>query len=190
MSKWSLFSNHGNVLLCLADDPEARLRDVASAIGITERAVQKIVRDLQDGGILSVSKQGRRNRYRINTRKPLQHPLDTQRTVGNLITMMRGERKPVARAARSRVPVASAPPEPKPESGPPAETAPPWEPLPEVPPPAAVPEPPAKPVPPAPKPEAAEPDAPPGESEAPDKAPARKTTRRKKPVDDGQGSLF
>ena len=66
MSKWTLFSNHGHVLLFLANDPEARLRDVAAAVGITERAVQKIVRDLQDGGVLSVSKHGRR--------KPVPYP--------------------------------------------------------------------------------------------------------------------
>ncbi|NNL00312.1 MAG: winged helix-turn-helix domain-containing protein, partial [Xanthomonadales bacterium] len=56
MSNWTLFSNHGHVLVCLARDPGARLRDVATAVGITERAVQKIVRDLQDGGMVSVTK--------------------------------------------------------------------------------------------------------------------------------------
>ena len=56
MSNWTLFSNHGLVLFCLARDPEARLRDVATDVGITERAVQKIVRDLQDGGMISITK--------------------------------------------------------------------------------------------------------------------------------------
>ena len=98
----SLFSNHGHVLLFLANDPDARLRDVAAAVGVTERAVQKIVRDLQDENLLSVSKRGRRNRYRINTRKALRHPLETHRTVGQLISLMKngparpgaGERAP------------------------------------------------------------------------------------------------
>ena len=67
MSNWTIFSNHGHVLLYLANDPDARLRDVAQSVGITERAVQKIVRDLQDGGIITISKHGRRNRYRNPT---------------------------------------------------------------------------------------------------------------------------
>lgn len=90
MGNSTLFSNHGHVLLVLADDPEARLRDVAARIGITERAVQKIVRDLQDDGLVTVSKHGRRNRYRINTRKTLRHPLEASRTVGALIGLMKG----------------------------------------------------------------------------------------------------
>lgn len=89
MGTWTLFSNHGHVLLFLASDPQARLRDVAEQVGITERAVQKIVRDLQDGGLLSVTKRGRRNRYLLNTRKALRHPLEAHRTVGNLVSLMR-----------------------------------------------------------------------------------------------------
>ena len=85
MSKWTLFSNHGHVLVCLARDSEARLRDVAADVGITERAVQKIVRDLQDSGMISVSKHGRRNRYRIHRRVPLRHDLEAHCTVGELM---------------------------------------------------------------------------------------------------------
>ncbi len=84
MSKWTLFSNHGHVLVCLARDPEARLRDVAADVGITERAVQKIVRDLQDGEMVSVTKIGRRNRYRIHKRRSLRHDLEAQCTVSDL----------------------------------------------------------------------------------------------------------
>jgi predicted transcriptional regulator len=68
MSDWTLFSNHGHVLVCLARDSEARLRDVASDVGITERAVQKIVHELQQAGFVSIRKHGRCNRYEINTR--------------------------------------------------------------------------------------------------------------------------
>lgn len=88
MSKWTLFSNHGHVLLYLSQDPASRLRDVAGKVGITERAVQKIVRDLQDAGMLTVSKHGRRNRYRIHTRKHLRHPLESHCTVGQLVEML------------------------------------------------------------------------------------------------------
>ena len=88
MGDWTFFSNYGHVLVCLARNREARLRDVALEVGITERAVQKIVRDLQDAGYLSVSKQGRCNRYRINRRKALRHNLESQCTVGKLLTVV------------------------------------------------------------------------------------------------------
>ena len=85
MSDWTLFSNHGHVLVCLARDSEARLRDVAMDVGITERAVQKIVRDLQDGGMVSVTKNGRRNSYRIHSKKTLRHDLESACTLKDLI---------------------------------------------------------------------------------------------------------
>ena len=68
---WTFLSNHGHVLVCLARDPEARLRDVAVAVGITERAVQKIVSDLEDGGVVERVRDGRRNRYRLFLDQPL-----------------------------------------------------------------------------------------------------------------------
>lgn len=85
MSDWTLFSNHGHVLVCLARNSEARLRDVAMDVGITERAVQKIVRDLQDGGMVSVTKNGRRNSYRIHRKKTLRHELESACTLKDLI---------------------------------------------------------------------------------------------------------
>lgn len=88
MSNWTLFSNHGHVLFCLARDKEARLRDVAADVGITERAVQKIVRDLQDGGMISVTKSGRRNRYRIHKKQPLRHQLEASCTIRDLIDVV------------------------------------------------------------------------------------------------------
>lgn len=88
MGDWTFFSNHGHVLVCLALNHEARLRDVAQDVGITERAVQKIVRDLQDAGMITVRKQGRRNRYRINRRKSLRHSLESHVTVGKLLTLV------------------------------------------------------------------------------------------------------
>jgi len=88
MSRWTLFSNHGHVLLLAAQDPDARLRDIAASVGITERAVQKIIRDLQDAGLLTISKYGRRNRYRVHTRKPLRHALESHCTVGQLVRLI------------------------------------------------------------------------------------------------------
>jgi Mn-dependent DtxR family transcriptional regulator len=88
MGEWTLFSNYGHVLVCLAGNPRVRLREVAAQVGITERAVQKIVRDLQEAGYVSVSKQGRCNRYRINRRKSLRHPLESHCNVGRLLSLI------------------------------------------------------------------------------------------------------
>jgi DNA-binding Lrp family transcriptional regulator len=88
MGDWTFFSNYGHVLVCLARNRQARLRDVAQEVGITERAVQKIVRDMQDAGFLTISKQGRCNRYRINKRKSLRHGLESHCTVGKLLALV------------------------------------------------------------------------------------------------------
>ena len=85
---WTFLSNHGHVLVCLARDPEARLRDVATSVGITERAVQKIVDDLVDAGVVIRERSGRRNRYRLNVNAPLRHPLEAHRSVGSLLGMV------------------------------------------------------------------------------------------------------
>jgi hypothetical protein len=85
---WTFFSNHGHVLVCLAQNPDARLRDVAQAVGITERAVQKIVSDLEAAGIVVRERTGRRNHYRVHTDQPLRHPIEARRTVGALLAMV------------------------------------------------------------------------------------------------------
>lgn len=105
MGDWTFFSNHGHVLVCLALNHEARLRDVAQDVGITERAVQKIVRDLQDAGMITIRKQGRRNRYRINRRKSLRHSLESHVTVGKLLTLITA----VGRKGQPAEPVESEP---------------------------------------------------------------------------------
>jgi DNA-binding Lrp family transcriptional regulator len=90
------------VLVCLARDPDARLRDVAGAVGITERAVQKIVTDLEAGGIVERERLGRRNRYRLHPDVPLRHPVESPRTVANLLEMVIGAKPPLRPAAKSR----------------------------------------------------------------------------------------
>ena len=90
-SSWTLLSNHGHVLVCLAGDPDMRLRDVADKVGITERAVQRIVHDLEQANMLTREREGRRNHYRINARQPLRHPLEQPRTVGELIEAVSGQ---------------------------------------------------------------------------------------------------
>lgn len=85
---WTFLTNHGHVLLCLAHDPSMRLRDVAERVGITERAVQRIVLDLEAAGVLERQRAGRRNTYTIRGSHPLRHPLEAHRTVGDLIRMV------------------------------------------------------------------------------------------------------
>ena len=84
-SNWTLLSNHGHVLICIASDPDIRLRDIAARVGITERAVFGIVEDLEHGGILQRIKVGRRNRYLINVEQPLRHEIEAHHTVGALV---------------------------------------------------------------------------------------------------------
>jgi len=88
MGDWTFFSNYGHVLVCLSRNNEARLRDVAFEVGITERAVQKIVRDMQDAGFITVSKHGRCNRYQLNKRKSLRHGLESHCNVGKLLALV------------------------------------------------------------------------------------------------------
>ena len=85
---WTFLSNHAHVLVCLALDPNSRLRDVALSVGMTERAVQKIVDDLEEGGVISRQRTGRRNAYRLNVSAPLRHPLEAHRTAGSLLSMV------------------------------------------------------------------------------------------------------
>ena len=87
---WTFLSNHAHVLLCLARDPGVRLRDVAAEAGITERAVQKIVADLEAGGILARVREGRRNRYELFRERPLRHSLGSHQTVGALLDLVLG----------------------------------------------------------------------------------------------------
>jgi len=89
-SSWTLLSNHGHVLVCIASDPHMRLRDVAEKVGITERAVQRIVLELEQANMLSREREGRRNRYRIIAQQPLRHPLEKRHTVGELVEAVSG----------------------------------------------------------------------------------------------------
>ncbi|MCL6620315.1 MAG: winged helix-turn-helix domain-containing protein [Thermomonas hydrothermalis] len=89
---WTYFSNHGHVLFCLAREPEMLLREVAVRVGVTERAVQRIVADLEAAGVLLRQRDGRRNRYTIDPNAPLRHPNEAHCTVGMLIDTVVGSR--------------------------------------------------------------------------------------------------
>ncbi len=82
---WTFLSNHSHVLVCIARNPEVLLRDVAGQVGITERAVQRIVSDLEQAGYLTRGRSGRRNHYTIDRTLPLRHPLEAHRTIGALL---------------------------------------------------------------------------------------------------------
>ncbi len=84
---WTFLTNHAHVLLCVAAEPDARLRDVADAVGITERAVQHIVADLAAAGVLERTREGRRNRYTLHPEAPLRHPVEAHRHVADLVAL-------------------------------------------------------------------------------------------------------
>ena len=86
--EWTFLTNHAHVLLCIAADPEVRLRDVAVSVGITERAAQRIVMELEEAGYLDRERVGRRNRYRLHTEQPLRHPMDRPFRVHELLTLL------------------------------------------------------------------------------------------------------
>jgi DNA-binding IclR family transcriptional regulator len=82
---WTFITSHGLVLLAIAQDPDTRLRDIASSVGITERAVQRIVSDLIDAGYLSKRREGRRNAYTLHPHQPLPHASTRHQEVGELM---------------------------------------------------------------------------------------------------------
>ena len=85
---WTFLSNYAHVLVCLAKNPEARLRDVAERVGITERSAQRLITHLDEAGILTRVKHGRRNSYYINTNAHLRHPIEEDCTVGELLKLV------------------------------------------------------------------------------------------------------
>jgi DNA-binding Lrp family transcriptional regulator len=89
--RWTFLTNHAHVLLCLARDPEQRQRDLSDQVGITERATQVILGDLERSGFVQRERVGRRNRYVLDLDQPLRHPLESAHTVGELIELLRPE---------------------------------------------------------------------------------------------------
>jgi predicted transcriptional regulator len=96
--EWTFLTNHAHVLLFIAREPEARLRDIADAVGITERAVQRIIGELEEAGYVERSKDGRRNSYEVHEDLPLRHPIEKHRKIGELIALVRTAKKRTTRA--------------------------------------------------------------------------------------------
>jgi DNA-binding IclR family transcriptional regulator len=87
-SEWSFLTNHAQALICIADDPEVRLRDIATKLGITERTAFGIVSDLAGAGYVVKEKEGRRNRYRIQAHLPLPGGVGRERTIGEVLKLL------------------------------------------------------------------------------------------------------
>jgi len=87
-SGWTFLTNHSHVLICLYRDPKIRTREVAQQVGITERAVQRIVMELEAAGIITREKDGRRNIYHIDQSNPLRHPVESGCTVRDLLHLV------------------------------------------------------------------------------------------------------
>jgi predicted transcriptional regulator len=88
--RWDFLTNHAHVLVCVANDPGVRLRDIATAVGITERAAHRIVAELVAEGYVLRERNGRRNQYEIVAELPLRHPLVGQQRVGDLLEVLSG----------------------------------------------------------------------------------------------------
>jgi predicted transcriptional regulator of viral defense system len=87
---WSFLTNHGRVLLCIARDPNVRLRDIAATLVITERRASDIVTDLTEAGYLIKIKEGRRNRYQIQSHLPLPEQETTPNAIGHVLAVLVG----------------------------------------------------------------------------------------------------
>jgi hypothetical protein len=85
---WDFLTNHAHVLMCVAHDPGIRLRDIAAAVGITERAAHRILSQLVEEGYVLRERRGRRNRYEVVAGRPLRHPLVQEREVGELLEVL------------------------------------------------------------------------------------------------------
>jgi hypothetical protein len=99
VADWSFLTNHARVLLCIAHDPGARLRDIAASLGITERTAHGIITDLAEAGYVVKQKDGRRNRYRIQAHLPLAEPTSREPAIGEVLAVLLGDKDGLAEPA-------------------------------------------------------------------------------------------
>lgn len=92
MATWSFLTNHARVLLVIDSNPDVRLRDIASTVGISERRAHDIVADLADSGHLAKQRDGRRNTYEVQHHHPLEDDLTDQRAIGDILALLTGSR--------------------------------------------------------------------------------------------------
>ncbi len=101
---WTFLTNHAHVLLCVWEDADARVRDIAPKVGITERAVQRILRELEGEGYLQRQRVGRRNRYSVRAELPFRHPLERHERIAVLLTLVAARRRNPGRPGAARRP--------------------------------------------------------------------------------------
>ncbi|MGB7327283.1 MAG: winged helix-turn-helix transcriptional regulator [Rubripirellula sp.] len=89
-NRWTFLTNHAHVLILLHGNPDMVLREVALQVGITERGVQRIVQDLEEGGFIQREKVGRKNHYHVRTEQRLRHPIEAHRSIGDLFKLITG----------------------------------------------------------------------------------------------------
>ena len=87
MTTWNFLTNHGRALLCVADDPNVRIRDIAASLGITERRAHGIITDLAEAGYVITQKDGRRNRYQVQAHLPVPEPGTREPAVGEVVAL-------------------------------------------------------------------------------------------------------
>jgi DNA-binding MarR family transcriptional regulator len=84
---WTFLSNHGHVLVHLSRNPESKIREIADAVGITERRAQSILAELEEAGYVLITREGRRNKYAVNTKKKFRHPAEANRPISDLLAI-------------------------------------------------------------------------------------------------------
>ena len=90
---WTFFTNHAHVLFYIYFHPEMPMRNIGMKVGITERAVIRIIKELEEAGAVSIDKAGRTNKYTVNKDISLRHPIESERTIGDLLTLIKNGRQ-------------------------------------------------------------------------------------------------
>lgn len=85
--QWTFITNHGHVLIWLSSNPDARVRDIAANVGITDRATMSILADLESDGYVTKTRLGRRNTYTVHPELPFRHPIEARQSVGELLRL-------------------------------------------------------------------------------------------------------
>ena len=99
---WTFLSNYAHVLVCIAGDPDLTVREIADRVGITERATHRLVNELESAGALTRHRDGRRNHYEVNVDLPMRHPLEEDKTIGDLLAALLGRSEAAALGLRTR----------------------------------------------------------------------------------------
>ena len=101
---WTFLSNYAHVLVCIARNPDSTLREIAEQVRVTERAVHRIVTELEGAGVVTRVREGRRNHYEIDLESPMRHPLEEDKTVGDLLAALLTRSEAATLGLRSRGP--------------------------------------------------------------------------------------